>query len=159
MFPPRIAFIEKIAADVVRSCHGTGLFPSVMIAQACLESSNGNSTLSSEHNNYFGIKAPQAWSGSSVAEMPTHEFVGGKEIKVMARFRSYPTMVDGFNGRIEFLQKNPRYAQKGVFKAGNPNDQVKALVNAGYATDPKYFSLVTDIVKEYDLAKYDEKVA
>lgn len=159
MFPPRLAFIKKIAADVIKSCKGTGLFPSVMLAQACLESSNGLSALSTDHNNYFGIKAPPAWSGTSVAEYPTNEYIRGTEIKVMARFRSYPTIVDGFNGRIEFLQKNERYTQKGVFSAASPEAQVRALCNAGYATDPKYYSLVTDIVKEYDLAQYDKEAA
>ena len=155
MYPPRLAFIGKVEKDIVESCKGTGLLPSVMIAQACLESSNGESSLSVKHNNFFGIKAPPGWSGSKVAEYPTTEYVKGKAITVQAKFRSYDSMLLGFAGRIKFLQENERYTRHGVFSSKSSDEQVKALVSAGYATDPKYFSLVTDIIKEYSLDKYN----
>nr|SUY22553.1 mannosyl-glycoprotein endo-beta-N-acetylglucosamidase [Clostridioides difficile] len=40
--------------------------PSITIGQAILESGWGNSKLTKQSNNLFGIKADKAWKGKSV---------------------------------------------------------------------------------------------
>lgn len=137
MNPERTAFIKKVAPDTVTACAGKNLFPSVMLAQNILESNNGKSQLATKHNNFFGIKASNGWSGG-IAQFLTTEYINGVAKKVTAAFRSYPTMLDGFKDRIRFLQVNPRYTKAGVFEANTPEEQAKALQRAGYATDPQY---------------------
>lgn len=50
------SFFSKIINDVNEVSFKNKLFPSVMMAQAALESGYGTSTLASEANNYFGVK-------------------------------------------------------------------------------------------------------
>src|SRR5687767_996476 len=72
----RSEFVQKFAPTVMKIAKGTGLFPSVFMAQAVLESGNGNSTLSAKYNNFFGVKADKSWKGD-VIEMPTKEYLDG----------------------------------------------------------------------------------
>ena len=65
------------------------LFPSVVLAQSALESSWGTSGLSSDYNNYFGIKSN---SSSNSKDLMTSEFVKGKEIKINQPFREYTSI-------------------------------------------------------------------
>ena len=154
MSETRKKFIASIAQSCIDSTSGTNLFPSVMIAQACLEGRDGQSLLASKHNNHFGIKKSSGWFGAFVL-MKTKEFISGKWISVDAPFRVYSSLIEGFKDRVGFLQKNSRYAKAGVFTAATPELQVKALVKAGYATDDKYYTLVTGIISGYGLKQYD----
>ena len=50
--------------------------PSIIMAQAILESGWGESELSTKANNYFGIKADSSWTGE-VYNGATHEYYNG----------------------------------------------------------------------------------
>lgn len=148
-------FIDFIKTPAIKACEGTGLFPSLMIAQAILESGDGESVLSREANNYFGIKADSSWKGEIIL-LNTREVIMGKSVMVPAKFRKYSTLEDGFRDRNAFLKSNPRYTRFGVFTAFTPEDQAIAFQKAGYATDPNYVSLLISIIngsgklKQYD---------
>ena len=150
----RQQFIDKFGDVAKRAVKGTGLFPSLTLAQAILESGNGNSTLSKLHNNFFGIKADKSWTGKT-ALMKTIEYVGGKPITIEAKFRKYDLPESSFLDRALFLKQMKRYTNAGVFTAANPFAQASALQKAGYATDPKYAELLGSIIKKYDLQKFD----
>ena len=150
----RQEFINTFSPIVKKVSKGTGLFPSLFMAQAILESGNGNSTLSKLHNNYFGIKASPAWTGKT-ALMKTTEYIGGKPVTVEAKFRKYDAPESSFLDRVLFLKQNKRYSNAGVFVAGNPFHQAQALQRAGYATDPKYAELLGSIIKKYNLESLD----
>ena len=64
-------FIRQMEEAIRQQPDFHGLFPSVMIAQAALESGWGESGLSKKYNNYFGVKASavrfsSAYSASSI---------------------------------------------------------------------------------------------
>ena len=147
-------FIKNICNEAINACKQTNLFPSLMIAQACLESNYGKSKLSALHHNYFGIKASTSWKGNTVIYQ-TKEVVNGKSITVEQPFRSYPTLVAGFADRVKFLQVNKRYTINGVFKSSTPEEQAKAFLKAGYATDPAYPQKLISIMENYNLKQYD----
>lgn len=147
-------FIKHICQQAISVCKNTKLFPSLMIAQACLESNYGRSRLSGSHHNYFGIKASAGWKGESVI-YSTQEYVHGKLITVKQPFRSYPTLTDGFADRVKFLQVNKRYTINGVFSSPTPEEQAKAFLKAGYATDPAYPQKLISIIQKYNLKQYD----
>lgn len=153
----RLDFIAHIKDAAISACQGTGLFPSLMIAQAAVESGNGESLLSSRYNNYFGIKAIGGWAGNTIT-LQTREVVMGKSVMIPAKFRAYNSLEEGFKDRVKFLQENPRYTKAGVFTAQTPEDQALAFQRAGYATDPNYASLLTAVLrgtgqlKQYDIA-------
>lgn len=152
----RQIFIQKVAAPAQQACKGTGLFPSLMIAQAILESGEGKSGLSASYNNYFGIKAGGGWTGKTVT-LPTREVLNGKSVTVQAAFRAYNSLLDGFKDRCKFLRDNPRYAKAGVFTAATPEAQAEAFQKAGYATDPQYAKLLCQIINgSGNLKQYDK---
>jgi flagellum-specific peptidoglycan hydrolase FlgJ len=107
----------------------TGKVPlKLLAAMASLESNNGNSQLSKQANNYFGIKARK---GEPFIILPTKEIVNGKAVTIQAKFAKYDTPADSAKAFINLLQSN-RY----INSLSKPNlyDQLTSIVNAGYAT-------------------------
>ena len=147
-------YIAQYQQDVADSTSGTGLFPSVMMAQAILESNNGKSLLASKYNNHFGIKKSGLWLGGSV-NLPTTEEVNGTEINTTADFRTYNTAFDGFVDRNNFLKQNSRYANAGVFAATTPEQQAQSLLDAGYATESDYASSLIQLINQFNLKALD----
>jgi len=151
----RKQYISKIAPIAMQACKGTGLFPSTMIAQAIIESGNGNSQLSSKYNNHFGIKADRSWKGA-VVSLSTREVFAGKDVYIKDGFRVYPTLLEGFLDRNKFLKDNKRYTQAGVFIAQTPDMQAEAFQKGKYATDPNYDKVIKSVINgSSNLKKYD----
>jgi len=161
----RVNFVAKYGKEIALACKGTGLFPSLMMAQAILESSGtvkgesipGASKLARVYNNFFGIKDQPGdeWKGDNI-NIPTREVIKGKEIMINDYFRTYPDPFACFMDRNRFLKKNPRYEKAGVFKAKTPQEQAEALKKAGYATDPDYVKLLMGIINTYNLKSLDK---
>lgn len=159
--PHTTIFIEKFAPLAVKYANQKGLYPSVMLAQAILESGWGKSSLSQPpYHQLFGIKSGN-FSGN-VIKVPTEEWVednthpnGGHMITVMAEFRVYNSYADAFVDQSNFLMKS-RYTN--VLRKNAPTYQhaTKALSAAGYATDPAYASKLNTIIKNYNLDAYDK---
>jgi flagellar protein FlgJ len=127
-----------------------GVDPSVLVAQAALETGWGKSIMRSDDgsnsHNLFGIKAQGGWQGAQ-ARAITSEFRDGQMVKETADFRSYDSYADSFHDLVNVLQNNNRY--QGVLKAAdNPVQFVKELQKAGYATDPDYASKISQIAKQ-----------
>ena len=148
------AFIEAVAPIAQETFKEYGIFPSVTLAQAILESSWGQSGLATEGNNLFGIKADESWTGP-VIEMVTSEEVNGGYITIVARWRVYDKWEDSVLDHGKFLKENSRYEEAGVFVAKNYREQIEAIKRAGYATDSLYVDKVCSVIESYELHKYD----
>ena len=61
----RQEYIERYKAIAIRQMVEYGIPASITLAQACLESGDGNSTLAIEGNNHFGIKC-HGWQGAKI---------------------------------------------------------------------------------------------
>ncbi len=153
----RLDYIKKFTHAVINAARGTGLFPSLFMAQAILESGNGKSTLASKYNNHFGIKATKDWKGK-VIDMKTREVYDGRSVYIKDGFRWYDKAEDSFKDRVAFLKNNARYTRYGVFSAKTPEEQADALQRAGYATAPNYAATLKWIINEYDLKSLDKLV-
>lgn len=151
----RQEYIAAVRGAAILACQGTDLFPSLMIAQAAVESGNGGSELALEALNHFGIKADASWHGKTMTLM-THEVVMGKTVTIPAKFRAYDTLNEGFKDRNDFLYAQPRYHKAGVFTAATPEAQAQAFQDAGYATDPNYAKLLISVLHDDNLKPYDE---
>ncbi|WP_239688101.1 glucosaminidase domain-containing protein, partial [Pseudomonas asplenii] len=121
-----------------------------LVAQAALETGWGKSVMrqqdgSSSHN-LFGIKAGSSWQGPQ-ARAITSEFRDGQMVKETADFRSYASYQDSFHDLVTLLQSNSRY-QDVLKSADKPEQFVRELQKAGYATDPDYASKITQIAKQ-----------
>ncbi|MBZ9780757.1 flagellar assembly peptidoglycan hydrolase FlgJ [Pseudomonas sp. REP124] len=136
--------MAKEAADRI------GVDPRYLVAQAALETGWGKSVMraqdgSSSHN-LFGIKAGNSWQGDS-ARAITSEFRNGQMVKETAEFRSYDSYKDSFHDLVTLLQTNNRY-QDVVKSADNPEQFVRELQKAGYATDPQYANKISQIARQ-----------
>ncbi|MEJ1241890.1 glucosaminidase domain-containing protein [Chryseolinea sp. T2] len=156
----RKEYIIKYAPFVISALKGTKLFPSVMMAQALIESSNkagipGESLLASKYNNHFGIKADASWVGDKI-DLKTTEYVKGVVKTVKAWFRVYEHAHHSFEDRIVFLTANPRYQKGGVFNALDASQQTLALQRSGYATDPAYASKLMSLITRLGLEELDK---
>ncbi len=150
----RLDYIKKYSDTVIKASKGTGLFPSLFMAQAILESGDGQSTLAATYNNHFGIKATPDWKGK-VVDMRTREVFDGKEVYIKDGFRWYDNAKDSFYDRVTFLKENSRYAANGVFSAKTPEEQANALQRAGYATSLNYAATLKWIINSYNLKELD----
>lgn len=150
-------FVRKYIKGAVEVNKKYGVPYEAMMGQAILESGHGGSSLTSVHNNFFGIKADSSWRGASVT-MPTTEVYNGKTVIVMADFRSYPTIEAGWTDHGLFINENERY-KKALDHPGNPRLYIEEVAKAGYATDPNYASKVTALIGEIETIVKEENLA
>jgi len=156
----RQEFINDFAHSIRSASKGTGLFPSLFMAQAILESSSSKgvpagSSLAKEGNNLFGIKADKSWKGEVITKRTREVDKNGKEYFIITNFRKYNNPDSSIKDRVSFLLQNKRYFNAGVFNSKTPYEQANALQRAGYATDPLYAKLLANIINKYDLTTLD----
>lgn len=151
-------FIEDIAPTAKEIAQQYGLYASVMIAQATLESNAGNSELASSPNhNLFGIKG--TYRGNSVA-FPTQEDDGkGNMTTIDANFRKYPSykasMTDYAKLLVGGTSWNKAYYKKTfVSNTQSYKDATKALTGS-YATDSSYNIKLDSMIQKFNLNQYD----
>ncbi|WP_191488620.1 flagellar assembly peptidoglycan hydrolase FlgJ [Pseudomonas sp. FEN] len=143
-------FVATMLPMAEQAARRIGVDPRYLVAQAALETGWGKSVMrqqdgSSSHN-LFGIKAGSSWQGPQ-ARAITSEFKNGRMVKETADFRSYASYQDSFHDLVTMLQSNNRY-QDVLKSADKPEQFVRELQKAGYATDPDYASKISQIAKQ-----------
>lgn len=147
------SFIDKVKGGAEALWSIYKVLPSVAIAQAALESAWGTSGLAANHNNLFGIKGSY---GGHTANMTTWEVYGGVTYTITADFRAYPNWTTSIKDYGVFLNVNSRYKQ--ALGLTDYKKQIKAIHEAGYATDPHYQTKIISIIEANDLTKFDKQV-
>jgi hypothetical protein len=142
------AFIAKVAHTAQAVGRKWKVPPSVIIAQAALETGWGQAV---KGNAYFGIK--QGASKSEAIALPTREVIDGQVVSRVERFRTYRSLQEAANAYGEFLHETPRY--KKALNTSDPAKFAEELQQAGYATDPDYATKLKRIIQRYELTTYD----
>ena len=140
-------FVTRMRPYAEKAAHALGTDPSVLIAQAALETGWGKKVIKNaagNSNNLFNIKADPRWQGSKVATN-TLEFHNGIPVQEKAAFRAYNNYQDSFNDYVRFLNQNPRYA-KALEQPADPVRFIRNLHQAGYATDPDYADKIIGVM-------------
>ena len=145
-------FINKHKESVIQATKGTNLFPSVKMAQMIIESGWGKSANARLANNFFGIKKGTGWKGETIVLNTP------KDGKPVSTFRKYNSVLDSVKDHSDFLIKNKRYENNGVFSATTPEQQVKAIFKAGYAEGVKYETNLNNLIRQYNLKELDKIV-
>jgi len=143
-------YIEKYKADAIKDMKKTGVPAAITLAQAALESENGNSPLAKGSNNHFGIKCHKEWNG------PTYFHDDDKKQEC---FRKYKTVLESFDDHSYFLKSRPRYSSLFDLPKTDYKGWAYGLKKAGYATNPKYPELLIKIIEENNLAVLDQENA
>lgn len=150
-------FIENVASLVIaeNEFRKNPLFNSVVIAQACLETGYGKSSLMIKANAIFGIKATKAWKGKVYNSKTKECYDGVTNVTIDACFRAYSSFADSISDYFDLICKNSRY--KKAINSSSPEECIKAIKDGGYATDPKYVDSILKIIKSNKLEQYDRK--
>lgn len=147
-------FIQEVAKYVIKYAYLYGItVHSPIIAQAILESNWGESRLSAEYHNYFGLKTGSNWNGRAVNLKTSEEYTPGVHTQIRDDFRVYDNMEEGIKGYFEFIQYARYKNLKGIT---DPEDYLITIKEDGYATSSKYVENNMALIRQYNLTKYDE---
>ncbi|NDO56878.1 mannosyl-glycoprotein endo-beta-N-acetylglucosamidase [Lactobacillus reuteri] len=147
-------FINRIAPAAQQIGREYDLYPSIIIAQAALESDWGCSTLGkAPNNNLFGVKG--YFARQTVAQLTTEYDEQGHEFQVVSNFRQYASEYEALRDYAQTLEA-PLY--QGVHRQNTKNyrEATRAL-RGRYATDPEYDRKLNQLIDTYRLTKYDDQ--
>ncbi|MFF6195739.1 glucosaminidase domain-containing protein [Enterococcus faecium] len=152
-------FLKKIADDAQEIGQKEGIYASVMMAQAILESGSGNSLLSSEPNhNLFGIKG--SYKGSSVTFNTLEQDSSGQSYQIRAQFRKYPSYKESLEDYADLIKNgltgNPDFYKPTWKSETKDYKEATKYLEGRYETDRQYSQKLNAIIEAYDLTKYDE---
>jgi hypothetical protein len=142
----REEYIQKYYPLAISEMERSGIPASIILAQGCWESQNGNSVLATEGNNHFGIKCKSEWKGKKIY----HDDDAKGEC-----FRKYAHAEASYVDHSNFLMAGTRYSS--LFQL-NPKDYAgwaRGLKQAGYATDPGYAERLIKIIEDFKLYVFD----
>ena len=143
-------FIVSVAQGAINGWTKYGVLPSVTVAQAILESGWGQSALSTQAHNLFGIKG--SYNGQYVT-MQTREVYNGQSYYIYDNFRKYANNSESVEDHGNFLYSNSRYAN--LLGDQSYASVARKLQADGYATDPSYASSLIKLVEMYNLTQLD----
>ena len=151
-------FIKTIGEDARNLGQKHGLYASVMIAQAILESASGNSSLASPPNyNLFGIKG--SYKGTSVNFATQEDDGSGNHYTIRANFRKYPSYKQSLEDYVQLIRGGLPYNHNfysGVWKSNTKSYQDATRFLMGrYATDTSYAAKLNGLIRTYNLTAYD----
>lgn len=149
-------FVGRAGPAAQRGELDYGVPASVTVAQAIIESAWGQAA---PNNNHFGIKCGSGGPGpiaNGCADLPTVECCPNHT--VIASFRTYATMEDSFRDHGLFLRTNSRYNPAFAY-TNNPDQFIREVAKAGYATDPDYANKIISLMSQYNLYQYNGAVS
>jgi len=125
-----------------------GLYPSVYLAQAMLETGWCRSE-AVQYNNYWGIKC----RGGTCFAKNTWEVYQGKYWQGQLLFQAFDSLADGTQAYIDKINFNPIYAD---VDHTNRDTFINTLARH-WATDPNYKYKIKDLITMWDLDRYDRR--
>lgn len=148
------AFIKKIAPLIQAESKKRGYkVASPIIAQACLESAFGTSSLGYKYHNYFGMKCGSSWKGKSVNLKTKEEYTVGQLTTIRDNFRVYDSIEEGVVGYFDFISTK-RY--QNLKEANSPRQYLEFIKADGYATSSSYVASNMNVIDKYGLTRFDE---
>lgn len=138
-------YIEQYKGIAIEQMKKYKIPASITLAQGLLESGAGQSKLTKQSNNHFGIKCHSDWKGQTVK----HDDDLRNEC-----FRKYKNSRESFEDHSKFLLR-PRYQALFNLKVTDYRGWAKGLQQAGYATNRAYANSLIRLIETYELYKYD----
>ena len=153
----KIEFINLVAPIVINENNkrNNPLFSSVVIAQSCLETGFGASSLMMKAKAIFGIKASASWQGKVYNAKTKECYDGVNYTTINDSFRAYNSFEDSVADYFKLITTSARY--RNACTASTPLECITAIKNGGYATDPGYINSIMNIINNYNLTKYDSQ--
>ncbi|MBA3649619.1 MAG: LysM peptidoglycan-binding domain-containing protein [Chitinophagales bacterium] len=139
-------YINQYKDIAIEEMQRTGIPASITLAQGIIESSAGQSPLTTQANNHFGVKCHDDWNGE------TYLYDDDRKNEC---FRKYPSALDSFKDHSDFLKMHQRYSVLFTYVADDYKEWAKGLKKCGYATNPHYAGILIKCIEDYDLHQWD----
>lgn len=153
--PTTEEFIASICEPAREIGQERGLYASVMVAQAILESGSGSSGLSKPpNNNLFGIKG--SYKGQAAYMLTSEDDGTGAKYDIMSNFRRYPSVRESLEDYADLLTRDMADFYAPAWKS-NAKTYAEACdyLQGHYATDTSYSGKLQGIIQAYGLEQYD----
>lgn len=139
-------YVRRYVGVAQKEMREYGIPASITLAQGLLESNAGDSRLSRESNNHFGIKCRSKCRGCTCRNYTDDD--------IYDMFRVFEQPLESYQEHSKLLTSK-RY--KHLLRLGRKNYQAWAygLKKAGYATDKRYAEKLIQIIEELELDRYD----
>lgn len=144
----RKQYVERWKDEAIAQMNAYGIPASITLAQAMLESGDGNSPLAKYANNHFGIKCHE-WTGET--------FIIDDDLRNEC-FRKYENAEESYNDHSLFLKNRSRYDALFSIAVTDYKGWAHGLKKAGYATNPQYGYLLIQVIEENNLQQYDKEL-
>jgi|APDOM4702015248_1054824.scaffolds.fasta_scaffold12607_2 LysM repeat protein len=142
-------YIDRYKGIAIEQMKKNGVPASIIMAQALIESANGNGRLALEANNHFGIKCHKDWNGPTIH----HDDDAPQEC-----FRKYDDVRQSFEDHSKYLLANKRYAFLFELSVTDYKSWAYGLKKAGYATNPRYAEILIKQIEDNKLYLLDQGV-
>ncbi|MGW9856980.1 flagellum-specific peptidoglycan hydrolase FlgJ [Staphylococcus hominis] len=153
-------FITSIAKDAHKIGQDNDIYASVMIAQAILESSSGNSALAQAPNyNLFGMKG--SYKGATVNFNTLEAGSDNTMFSINAGFRKYPNLKASLKDYADLIKHgidgNPTIYKSSWKDVAPTYRSATRHLSQTYATDPNYATKLNSLIDHYNLTDFDKK--
>ena len=140
------SFIDFITPDLITIGNKIGVPYKFLVAQVCLETGFGKSSLFTKYYNVGGIKAIK---DQAFVSLPTYEYINGKKVRLLQNFAKYPDLKTGLEGYAKIFQN--RYFRQYLNKTTDPKAYANLLQSGKikYATDIAYTGKIHKIIDNY----------
>ena len=142
-------YVAEFAGVAVREMKRTGIPASITLSQGLLESDAGESRLSTESANHFGIKCRSKCRGCTCRNYTDDD--------IYDMFRVFNDPVESFREHSALLTTK-RYQHLLKLKMTDYQGWAFGLKKAGYATDKKYAEKLIRIIEALKLYRFDRQV-
>lgn len=139
-------YIQKFAQYAVDEMEKYKIPASITLAQGLLETGGGQSRLAQEGKNHFGIKCKEDWTGKTMK----HTDDAPNEC-----FRVYDDPKQSYEDHSIFLATRKFYTKLFTLDMRDYKAWAHGLKKAGYATNPRYASILISKIEKYKLYEFD----
>ena len=150
-------FFASIAPTVQEVSEAYGVRPSLVMAQAALESDYGQDLLAVKYHNLFAVAAQP---GDKLITLKYKRYFVNEWQTEIGNFAVYKSWNDAIYNYFALLKSGKIRNSEGAYDIMVSNKGYKkpaqALQDMNFSTDPNYASKLINIIEENDLTTYDK---
>lgn len=150
-------FFADIAPMIQEVAEAYGVRPSLVIAQAALESDYGQNLLAVKYHNLFAVFAQL---GNKPVTLKYKRYFVNEWQTEIGQFAVYKSWDDAIYDYFDLLKSGKIRNSEGAYDVMVSNKGYKkpaqALQDMGFSSDPNYASKLIAIIEENDLTTYDK---
>lgn len=150
-------FFADIAPTIQEAAEAYGVRPSLVIAQAALESDYGQNLLAVKYHNLFAVFAQL---GNKPVTLKYKRYFVNEWQTEIGQFAVYKSWDDAIYDYFDLLKSGKIRNSEGAYDVMVSNKGYKkpaqALQDMGFSSDPNYASKLIAIIEENDLTTYDK---